>query len=336
MKLYICLSLYNVLITLIKSLLANEKIDVIIGTQTPNYADIIERLKPLECVRNVYLFESTKYKDITYKNRFDKLINHAKNENDYIESQLNINWADYKDNVYIYNDFEIMGYYLVNKKINYHLIEDGLDFFTFFHTYYHLPKSAYDVTNWKIRIKNLFGIGHRLFGTSKYATDVEVNKLEGVVINTKKVFECSRNELFSELKPEHKKIIYSVFCAQKVEVCGGAQKTALLCTQPLVMDGQLDSMDLHKRVYEDIISEYSDLGYVITIKPHPRDDFDYGQFCERYGCFVIDRYIPSQVLNFDPVVKYDLALSITTTAIESLEFVKERKYLGFERLEPYK
>ena len=69
------------------------------------------------------------------------------------------------------------------------------------------------------------------------------------------------------------------------------------------------------QIYEDIIKEYTGMGYTITIKPHPRDKADYSNLCEKYNCLYIDKYIPTEVLNYDDSVFYDLALSITTTAI---------------------
>ena len=130
-------------------------------------------------------------------------------------------------------------------------------------------------------------------------------------------------------------MVLKLFGKQKI-INNNCNKTLLLCTQPLSEDGQLQNLEQQMQIYEDIIKEYTGMGYTITIKPHPRDKADYSNLCEKYNCLYIDKYIPTEVLNYDDSVFYDLALSITTTAIETLEFVRERKYLGFEFLERYK
>lgn len=337
MKLYCCFSLYHVYITLLKNVANKEKTDIIIGTQMPNYEQIINKLDKVEYINKIYCFDSISYKNLTYKGIVDKFFNMKKKEIAYIDEKLSINWDQYKDNIYIYNDFEILGWYFVDRKINYHLIEDGLNFFTYFNNYYNIELKNYNLKSIKNKIKNLFNIGHRPYGISNYAIDIEVNKIDGIVINKDKVFEVPRKDLSDKLDKKQKKLLYSIFCKDdKLQMNCDSKNTILLCTQPLFYDGQLKDITTQGKVYSDIIKEYSNKGYHITIKPHPRDDYDYTDICNKYECLYIDRYIPSEILNYDDTIRYGMALSITTTAIESLEFVNERKYLGFEFLEGYK
>lgn len=335
LKLYACFSIYNLLITLIKILPTKEKIDLLVGSQMPNYNVLLSRVKNLDCINQIYVFDSVSYKKISYKGKWDKLLYARRKEIQYIENQLDIDWHKYKEEIYIFNDFEILGFYLVDKHICYHLLEDGLNFFTYFHRYYQLPAKAYK--GWQIKVKNYLDILHRPFGSSKYAIDIEVNDLQKLEINTKKVFEVPRKQLFERLNEIQRKTIYEIFCQSSVNSNNiKGKKTVLICTQPLYLDGQLKTMDIQQTVYRDVISQYNAEGYQITIKPHPRDTIDYMQLSKDYNCWVIDRYIPSEILNFNPDISYDLALSITTTAIETLHFVKERRYLGFDFLERYK
>ena len=178
---------------------------------------------------------------------------------------------------------------------------------------------------------------HRPFGASQYVTDIEVNSLENLVIDTSKVVVVPRKQLYDKLNDVQKKVLYQVFCQNPVKQnLDDEKKDMLLCTQPLYLDGQLSDLKVQMQVYKDIIAEYFQKGYRICIKPHPRDDSDYSEICEQYQCWLIDRFIPTEVLNFNPDISYDLALSVTTTAIEALNSVKQRKYLGFDYLEKYK
>lgn len=293
MKLFACCSTYNLLITLEKIMPTEEKVDLLIGTQMPNYEILIPRVEKLPNIRRVYLYDSVSYKRIHYKNKIDKLLLHKGREIAYIESRLDIDWKQYCNQIYVYNDFEILGWYLVDKRIQYHLIEDGLNFFTYFHKYYNISADVYK--GWKVSVKNLFNIGHRSFGASQYATDIEVNDLTGLEIPKKKVLVVQRKELMARLDDAQRKVLYDIFCQGKIIAHEKkTEKSLLLCTQPLNLDGQLKSMEEQQCLYLHIVKEYVQKGYQITVKPHPRDAVDYTELLSEFGCWVIDRFIPSE------------------------------------------
>ncbi len=340
-KLYFCHTLYNLYITLVKQMVISEEFDLVIASQMPNYLSILPRLESIGLIRNLYLFDSTSYKKIHYIGKIDKILRQKYKECKYVEDNIAINLQEYDGNIYVYNDFEIIGFYLVFKRIKYHLIEDGLNFFQYCHKYYSIAEWKYNSNNPVNFIFDKLNIGHRILGSSKCAIDIEVNDINGIIVNKCKVVVSPRKELFSKLENKDKIVLYNLFCQGNVE--GNPQtrdhniKTMLLCTQPLYMDKLVSSMDDQRRAYEDILDEYAgNQKFQITIKPHPRDELDYNEIGEKYNCWVIDRYIPSEILNFNPNLFYDLALSITTTAIESLSFVKEKKYLGFEFVDKYR
>ena len=124
MKVYCCFSLYNLYIAVAKAMVQNEKIDLVIGSQMPDYKNKIETIKSLDFINDIYVFDSVDYKNIKYKNTFDKIVNRKNYENKYINTKLKIDWTKYKDNIFLFNDFEILGWYFVNNQIRYHLIED--------------------------------------------------------------------------------------------------------------------------------------------------------------------------------------------------------------------
>ena len=53
----------------------NEKIDLVIGSQMPDYKNKIETIKSLDFINDIYVFDSVDYKNIKYKNIFDKIVN---------------------------------------------------------------------------------------------------------------------------------------------------------------------------------------------------------------------------------------------------------------------
>ena len=95
MKVYCCFSLYNLYIAVAKAMVQNEKIDLVIGSQMPDYKNKIETIKSLDFINEIYVFDSVDYKNIKYKNTFDKIVNRKNYENKYINTKLKIDWTKY-------------------------------------------------------------------------------------------------------------------------------------------------------------------------------------------------------------------------------------------------
>ena len=69
MKVYCCFSLYNLYIAVAKAMVQNEKIDLVIASQMPDYKNKIETIKSLDFINDIYVFDSVDYKNIKYKNK---------------------------------------------------------------------------------------------------------------------------------------------------------------------------------------------------------------------------------------------------------------------------
>ena len=74
MKVYCCFSLYNLYIAVAKAMVQNEKIDLVIGSQMPDYKNKIETIKSLDFINDIYVFDSVDYKNIKYKNKTFQII----------------------------------------------------------------------------------------------------------------------------------------------------------------------------------------------------------------------------------------------------------------------
>ena len=55
MKVYCCFSLYNLYIAVAKAMVQNEKIDLVIGSQMPDYKNKIETIKSLDFINDIYV-----------------------------------------------------------------------------------------------------------------------------------------------------------------------------------------------------------------------------------------------------------------------------------------
>ena len=59
MKVYCCFSLYNLYIAVAKAMVQNEKIDLVIGSQMPDYKNKIETIKSLDFINDIYAVSYT-------------------------------------------------------------------------------------------------------------------------------------------------------------------------------------------------------------------------------------------------------------------------------------
>ena len=65
-------------------------------------------------------------------------------------------------------------------------------------------------------LKNKLNIGHRAFGTNQYVIDIEVNDKNGLAIDRENIIEKPRKEINDKLTLQQKKLIYGIFCKQKI------------------------------------------------------------------------------------------------------------------------
>ena len=329
-KLYICVTYYHVLITTIKSILSGEKPDLLLSNIIPGYEQLVPSLEKSGLFGKITALDNKRILPEQEKinKRLDQLMRQHSNKK-IVDKYLDMDFGKYSD-IYVYQDAHYIAYYLIAKKYKYHLIEDALDYFRYFDKYYGIAKTSYDPHSLKFRLKRLTGLGTQAWGNSKYCVDVEVNSLKDLKMCNEKYFEVPRKELFGRLTDDQKKTVYKIFAEnKKVNSVGG--DAVLVCTQPMFKDGHVSSMEVQLNVFEAVVREYSEKGYQIVIKPHPRDEADYSKIIEKYHCGYIDKNLPSEVLNYDPDARpYYAAISITSTSINFLDCATNKVFMGMD------
>ena len=103
------------------------------------------------------------------------------------------------------------------------------------------------------------------------------------------------------------------------------QKTAILLTEPL------STMDVRKKIFQDLSGKYEKEGYRIIFKQHPRDTFDYPKEFPDY--LLIDRTVPMEMLNFFDR-KFDLVVSVFTE-LDNVFFANDKLRLGRDFMDAY-
>lgn len=331
MKLFICSTYYHALITLIKALISGEKNDLYLFGTIPNCLDLMESLYKTGCFNHIYVEKIPLSEDgiFVYKNKIDRLLNFCKRHKEFIniiEKYAPVNFKSYNE-LYLFADNNHIGQYFIMKNIPFHLLEDALDYYKYFDRYWSVNPKELDPHSVLYFIRKKFRLLR--WGQADCILDIEVNEMDGVKIPKEKAFEVSRRGLFAKLNAEQKLLIYKVFVRDN-NIIHGEERSILLCTQPLFQDKFVASEGDQLIVFESVIRDFSAQGYHIVIKPHPRDDIDYTAVARKYSCEIIDKSLPSEVLNFDPEIYYDAAVSITSTSINFLDFVKEKIFMEVE------
>ncbi len=327
MKLYICYTYYHALISLIKA--TKEKIDIILASDIPEYKELGEKMLKTGYIGKVFYCNVKYFKEHNlFKNRFERVLKEKARAIKVFPQTCDVRFEDYED-IYTYNDTNSASRYLIAKGIKYHLIEDALDYFKYFNKYYNLSSASYSKHGWIKLAKSITGHGLIGAGQNKYCIDIEVNDENHIVIPKDKIIVVPRKELFDSLSEEEKKCVFATF-AKSQNITYEGKKSLLIFTQPLFKDSFVKTIEDQLSVYEAIVKEYMEKGFTVTIKPHPRDDGNYNDIIEKYNCLLIDKNLPSEILNYDPGFEYEDIVAITTTSINFIQNVRNRIMLGKE------
>lgn len=323
--LYICVSYYHLLISILKNIDVKNKNDLIIATdfldnKLMNDKELISRLKQSKIFKNIYFFDYSK-KQLLYQTKKLKYAYYfylMKKAN--IECKINFN--DYND-IYIFNDVTLIGKVLNQKKIYYKLIEDGTDCFKKNYDYFTKKTTVFNLI--KRKIFHIYGMGQ-----SKFVLSIEVNDKNGIFIN-KPLIEEPKEKLFSNLNKKSKSEIFRIFISDKT--FGEYKDLTLLITQPLFEDKRLHNESEQIQLYKYILKKYSNDSQIV-IKTHPRETINYKQYFK--NVILLDNPFPIEVLNFCENICFSKAITVSSTSLYSLNNVKNKIYLGWEWLENYK
>lgn len=301
---YICHTNYHLLLSLIKLNIGDTN-DIVVFDDIINADRIIENIKEYFPPTQVYIRKNTtysKFKKISFKtNKVRKWLCEE------IEYFKNFN------TIYVFNDFTRVGVFLHQYKIAYNLIEDGFNYFSF-------------VKKEKVNIKILLNYILKDIplqrGNSKYCQSIEVNDISLVPKDERyhKFKEVPRKELFENISEERKQLILRVFDVE--ELSEVTEKSVLILTQPLSIDGLMNSDDRQYGFYKRICDKYLSEGYEVYLKPHPRDTITYE---EMNGVNLIAQTVPMELIEMVSNVKFKKIITHSSSAVNFLTCGKEKE-----------
>lgn len=228
------------------------------------------------------------------------------------------------DKVNIFIDHFTIGAYLDKYKIPYNTIEDGYNFFMYEYRDFRgklFTKEA-TIQDYKEFIKHILFCKKNKPGFGKYCQSIEVNDISVVPKDERyhKFKEVPRKELFENITKERKQLILRVFDVE--ELSEVKDNSVLILTQPLSVDGLMDSDDKQYGFYKKICNRYLSEGYEVYLKPHPRDSVTYEKM---NGVKLIAQSVPMELIEMVSDVKFERIITHSSTAINFLTCGKEKE-----------
>lgn len=313
-ELYLCHTPYQVLVELCRAMHAAQKPDLILICSVPGAQALAERLSATGLFGSVRCFDEEKCGSALQRGVLRTLLLQRFLGRRNVEKHygFSIDPALY-DKVYIHNDWSVLGRYLQDKHIPYILCED-----TFASTCRpsHPLIDQQRAAPW-FRLRQAIGYGYLYWGDWKGVAAVETECARRTPLFAEKLAEHSKAALFHSLTGPQKALIRQVFLTQPLpETAEGA---VLFLPRDFAAEGLLD-VDTQKRMFLAVAGEYCK-GGPLFVKAHPRDATDYGALFP--GAVILERTMPSEVLNFALPFRFARAVTVESTVLKSLEVADE-------------
>ncbi|TCD46267.1 capsular biosynthesis protein [Streptococcus sp. X16XC17] len=238
-------------------------------------------------------------------------------------SESDLCFCDFKNSkaikLFLFNDWTNVGAFFRKNKIEYHLIEDGYNYFSM-----NVYKKK---TKFLIRAYyKLFKKDERPLGYSRFCKSIEVNSLAVIPRDSrwKKFVSVSRTELFEKIPSKNRQLIFTLFHVEKFHI---KSQSVLVLTQPLAADRwyktvteNFQTLNEQFDYYQKIIEKYRTLGYTVYLKVHPRDKVDYSSL----DVILLPQNIPMELLDMVCDQKFSIGITHSSTALDFLNCVEER------------
>ena len=341
-RIYICHTFYHVYVSCLKEFnlpaLERGKASMILSLMSNDFGNLADKLADTGLFEDVYMYDEKR------EDFFPELEKWKKDHGNIISNMISriiftkkfgklqapfipCDLKQYGD-IYVYCDADPIGYYLSTHRIRYHALEDGLD------TLQDCVEAIYDNRGCFALKKFLSEKLNLIFirdGYNKYCIDIEVNDVSKIRFPYKKYVEVSRSKLAEGISGEDKDILLRLFIRdyddlkEKIDSMVPGEKNILILSEPLC------DLDVRRKIFEDLIEEYSKEGNVF-IKPHPRDLLDYRK--EFPGTPSFDGKMPMEVFNFLPNFRFSKVISVYTH-VSDIRFADESVMLGHDFMDKY-
>lgn len=302
-NIYICYSLYHLLISLVYCSLSDKNDSKLVLTTRIGNAEVFCE----NILKHFPMFEVVVVDDEQFSSQglFYSERTHAQ-----FKFQIG------EGEIHIFNDYTKIGHYLHRNKIFYTLMEDGLNCMQH-------PLRVQKLTI-KDRVSNFLTNTPKWDGFSRYCKKIVVNNLEGIRIDKRhsKFEEKSKKALLSKLPIEIKQKILEIFNVKEITI---KDRSVLILTQ-LLTDEFPDETE-KSEFWRKVIDKYRLEGFNIYVKVHPRDTLDYSKF----PVTILPQNMPAELLDFAVDKQFSIGVTYYSTAMEFMDCVQEKIYLLWDK-----
>lgn len=322
--LYICHTAYQVLVEACRAFEAPCPPALVLSAALPGAEALAERLRATGLFAGVRVFDEEKCGNAFQKGfwrtlLFQRVIGRRNVEKYY---GFSLDGARYRD-VYIHNDWSVLGRYLQDKGLRYILCED-----TFASTCaeggHLLIRQQRALPHFALR--QAFGYGYLYWGDWKKVKAIETESIEKATVPfaRERLLQRRQKAAFAALTKEQKALLSSVFITTPLPAdTAGA---VLFLTRDFVSEGLMDE-ETQRRMYKAVAAKHCS-GGPLFIKAHPRDASDYAALFP--GAVVLDRTMPSEVLNFALPFRFAKAVTVESTVLKAFEAADEKVSLTLD------
>lgn len=341
-RIYVCHTYYHVYVTFLKELnLPKEKrgqATLVLSRLSNDFENLKERVEKTGLFAEVLEFdekrddffpELKKYREDKGNIVFNMLSRirftrkYAKLEEPFVP----VDFKEYGD-IYIFCDSDPIGYYLNQKKIHYHAVEDGLNCIKNFDAARFENRGHFELKAWMSRKWNLIFVQN---GYGKYCLDMEVNDISAIKYPCPQYVEVPRQPLVDALTQEDKEMILNAFIRNREELTRQIEEGNRIGKKILILTEPLCTLDVREQIFRDLIARYEPEGKIF-LKPHPRDVLDYHKVFPGYP--IIDGTVPMEMLNFFENLKFSKVISVYTE-MTGVQFAEEVVELGDDFMDQY-
>ena len=341
-RIYVCHTYYHVYISFLKELnLPKERrggADLVLSKMSTDFENLKQR------VEAVGLFESVVEYDEKRAEFFPELAPLKEDKGNLLANMVSrirftrrfatlqaafipVDFKDYKE-IYVYCDSDPIGYYLNQNRIPYHAMEDGLNCLKNYDAARYDNRGHFGLKAFMSEKLNLIFIQN---GYGKYCIDMEVNDISVLKYKYKKYKEVPRQSLAENLEEADKALILKAFVRDMERLKRQLAESSGVGDKILVLTDPLCTLEIRKRIFEDIIERFSKEGTVF-LKPHPRDVLDYRKEFPDIPQF--DATMPMEMLNFFPGLRFKKVVAVLTE-IKAIRYGDEMVRLGEDFMDKY-
>lgn len=307
MDLYVCHTSYQLMIALVRAWRQGGGQSILLSKKVPGGLPLWQRIQESGAFDEVAVVDEEKWPGIARG-----LFARWKNKRGF---EKNCGWylkpGKYRD-IYICNDWSVIGRYLQDCRYPYILCEDTIG------STLHDDQSLV----WDQR-KNP-PKDYQYWGDYPLCKMVESEDADQCsLFPREKMVTFSKRELLASLTAAEKEMLQKVFITQPLP--SSQEAPCLLLPRSFVLDGLMDQ-ETQDRLFRAVAEKYCT--EPLFIKTHPRDETDYQALFPR--AVVLDRTMPSEILNFCLPFRFSRAVTVQSWALEGFTAADENIRITLE------